>query len=127
MATRCSPRLKGSPKPELPHKPRPPKRVQNAAEDSVRQANFQVELAEWQQAKAEHDKLMQNRKRKQNAATKAAARKAASSPAPRPLSPRPRSCQLILAKRVCQLGSSADRCSSSTTGPWRSARILEAR
>ena len=76
MATRRSPRLKGSPKPELPPKPRPPKRVQNAAEDSVRQANFQVELAEWQAAKVEHDKLMQKRKRKQNAATKAAARKA---------------------------------------------------
>ena len=81
MATRRSPRLKGSPKPELPHKPRPPKRVQNAAEDSVRQANFQVELAEWQKAKAEHDKLMQNRKRKQNAATKAAARKQPCPPA----------------------------------------------
>ena len=89
MEPRRSPRLKlkGSPKPELPPKPRPPKRVQNAAEDSVRQANFQVELAEWQAAKVEHDKLMQKRKRKQNAATKAAVRKAPKAgelPRPRP-------------------------------------------
>ena len=54
-----------SPKPELPQKPKPPKRVQNFAEDSVRQANFQVELAAWRQAKVEHENLMKIRKAKQ--------------------------------------------------------------
>ena len=71
---RRSRRFKLSPKPKLPEKPRRPKRVKNPAEDSVRQANYQVELAAWEAAKVEHEKLMQKRKAKQNATT-AAARK----------------------------------------------------
>ena len=48
MSPRRSPRfIEPSPKPELPKKPRQPKRVENPVEDSVRRANFQVELAEW--------------------------------------------------------------------------------
>ena len=74
MSPRRSPRFKLSPKPKLPKKPRRPKRVKNPAEDSVRQANYQVELAAWEAAKVEHEKLMQKRKAKQNATT-AAARK----------------------------------------------------
>ena len=75
MSPRRSPRLKGpSPKPELPQKPRPPKRVKDVHADSVRQANFKVELAAWEAAKVEHEKLIQKRKAKQNATT-AAARK----------------------------------------------------
>ena len=55
MSLRRSPRLTGpSPKPELPQKPRPPKRVQNPAEDSVREANYQAELAQWEADKEEH-------------------------------------------------------------------------
>ena len=68
---RRSPRFKLSPKPKLPKKPRKPERVKNPAEDSVRQANYQVELAEWEAAKVEHDRLMQKRKAKKNAATDA--------------------------------------------------------
>ena len=52
----------------------PPRRVENPAEDSVRQANYQVELKAWEAAKVEHEKLIQKRKAKQNATT-AAARK----------------------------------------------------
>ena len=52
---RRSPRFKLSPKPKLPKKPRRPKRVKNPAEDSVRQTNYQVELAAWEAAKVEHE------------------------------------------------------------------------
>ena len=70
---RCSPRFKKvSPKPELPKKPRKPQRVEDPAANSVRQANYQAELAAWEAAKEEHDKLMQKRKSKQNVASKAA-------------------------------------------------------
>ena len=72
MSTRRSPRLTGpSPKPELPPKPRPPKRVKDVAADSVRQANFQAELAEWEAAKLEHANLMKIRKAKKTTAWKA--------------------------------------------------------
>ena len=68
MSPRGSPRLKGlSPKPELPPKPRPPKRVKDPVADSARQANYQVELSVWQAGKEEHENLMQKRKAKQNA------------------------------------------------------------
>ena len=54
MSPRRSPRLKGpSPKPELPQKPRPPKRVNDVAADSVRAANYKVELAAWEAACSE--------------------------------------------------------------------------
>ena len=70
---RRSPRLKGlSPKPELPRRPKPPKRVKDLAEDSVRQANFKLELAEWEAEKVEHDKRMKIRKAKATASWKAA-------------------------------------------------------
>ena len=60
MSPRRSPRFKkSSPKPELPKKPRQPKRVENPAEHSVRQAKYQVELAAWEAAKMEHENLMQ--------------------------------------------------------------------
>ena len=77
MSPRRSPRLKEKEKyrvdgPELPRKPRRPKRVKNAAEDSVRQANFQAELAAWQVAQQEHADLMKIRKREKTAAWKAA-------------------------------------------------------
>ena len=71
---RRSPIKKVSPKPELPKKPRKPQRVEDPAANSVRQANYQVELAAWEAAKVEHEKLIQKRKAKQNATT-AAARK----------------------------------------------------
>ena len=62
---RPSPRFKKlSPKPELPKKPRKPERVEDPAANSVRQANYQAELAAWEAAKTEHDKLMQKRKAK---------------------------------------------------------------
>ena len=78
MSTRRSPRLKGlSPKPELPPKPRPPKRVKDVLANSVREANFQVELAAWEAAKEEHDNLMKKRKTKQKAAGRAAGKSAA--------------------------------------------------
>ena len=78
MSTRRSPRLKGpSPKPELPPKPRPPKRVKDVLGNSVREANFQVELAAWEAAKEEHDNLMKKRKTKQKAAGRAAGKSAA--------------------------------------------------
>ena len=70
---RRSPRLGGlSPKPKLPHKPRQPKRLQDPAADSVRQANFKLELAEWEAEKVEHDKRMKIRKAKATASWKAA-------------------------------------------------------
>ena len=88
---RRSPRFKVSPKPDLPQKPLRPKRVQDPAADSVRQANYQVELAEWEAAKLEHDRLMQKRKAKKNAATtaawKAAQKGAAEKDAPPPAAP----------------------------------------
>ena len=64
MAPRRSPRLKGpSPKPELPLKPLPPKRVNDVAADSVRAANYKVELAAWEAAKLEHTKLMKTQQK----------------------------------------------------------------
>ena len=86
MSPRRSPRLKETGKyrvegPELPRKPRRPKRVNNAAEDSVRQANFQAELAAWQVAQQEHADLMKIRKREKTAAWKLEGR-AKSCPAP---------------------------------------------
>ena len=93
MSPRRSPRFKKlSPKPELPKKPRQPKRVENRIVDSVRQANYQVELAAWQADKEEHENLMQRRKGKQNAASMAArAEKLAPPPAapPAALAPPP--------------------------------------
>ena len=88
MSTRRSPRLKGlSPKPELPPKPRPPKRVKDVLANSVREANFQVELAAWEAAKEEHDNLMKKRKTKQKAAGRAAGKSAAEAEAPPPAAP----------------------------------------
>ena len=88
MSTRRSPRLKGlSPKPELPPKPRPPKRVKDVLGNSVREANFQVELAAWEAAKEEHDNLMKKRKTKQKAAGRAAGKSAAEAEAPPPAAP----------------------------------------
>ena len=88
MSTRRSPRLKGlSPKPELPPKPRPPKRVKDVLTNSVREANFQVELAAWEAAKEEHDNLMKKRKTKQKAAGRAAGKSAAEAGAPPPAAP----------------------------------------
>ena len=85
MSPRRSPRLKGlSPKPELPLKPKPPKRVQNIAEDSVRQANYQAELAAWKQAKVEHENQMKIRKAKQRHERERGIGKAPASPAPPP-------------------------------------------
>ena len=57
--------------------------MKNPAEDSVRQANYQVELAAWEAAKVEHEKLIQKRKAKQNATT-AAARKSDVEKSPSP-------------------------------------------
>ena len=98
MSTRRSPRLNGpSPKPELPQKPRPPKRVKDVHAGSVRQANFKVELAAWEAAKLEHANLMKIRKAKKTTAWKAAAARksaaeaeAAESDAPPPAAPAPR-------------------------------------
>ena len=88
MSLRRSPRLTGpSPKPELPQKPRPPKRVQNPAEDSVREANYQAELAQWEADKEEHKNLMHKRKLRQSTAANAArkaARTSAKTAAPSP-------------------------------------------
>ena len=85
MSPRRSPRLKGpSPKPELPQKPRPPKRVNDVAADSVRAANYKVELAAWEAAKLEHTKLMKIRKGKQTAAGRAGSKSAAEAEAPPP-------------------------------------------
>ena len=48
-----------SPAPKGPGpKPVRPKRVKNAAKDSVRQAKFEAELAAWQVAHKEHAKLL---------------------------------------------------------------------
>ena len=73
-----------SPKPELPLKPKPPKRVQNIAEDSVRQANYQAELAAWKQTKVEHENRMKIRKAKQRHERERGIGKAPASPAPPP-------------------------------------------
>ena len=93
MSPRRSPRFKKpSPKPELPKKPRKPERVMNPVENSVRQANYQVELAAWEAAKVEHAHKMQHRQGKQAAAWKAArAEKQAPPPAapPAALAPPP--------------------------------------
>ena len=87
MSPRRSPRFKLSPKPKLPKKPRRPKRVKNPAEDSVRQANYQVELAAWEAAKVEHENKMQKRQAKQTAGWKAARKSAAEKDAPPPAAP----------------------------------------
>ena len=79
---RRSPRFKVSPKPDLPQKPRRPKRVQDPAADSVRQANYKADLVAWEAAKEEHEKLMQKRQAKQKAAWQEA-RKSAAPPAGR--------------------------------------------
>ena len=87
---RRSPRLGGlSPKPKLPHKPRQPKRLQDPAADSVRQANYNAELAVWETSKLEHEKKMQKRQAKQTAVWKAARKGAAESDAPPPAAPAP--------------------------------------
>ena len=78
---RRSPRFKVSPKPDLPQKPRQPKRVQDPAADSVRQANYKADLVAWEAAKEEHEKLMQKRKAKQKAAWQEAQKSAAPPPA----------------------------------------------
>ena len=94
MSPRRSPRfIEPSPKPELPKKPRRPERVQDPAADSVRQANYKVDLAAWEAAKEEHEKLIQKRQAKQKAAWKEV-RKSASPPPAAPqaaLAPRPHS------------------------------------
>ena len=74
MSPRRSPRLKGlSPAPKAPGpKPQRPKRVKNAAEDSVRQAMYEAELAVWSAANEEHKDAMKIRKKKTMAAWKAA-------------------------------------------------------
>ena len=46
--------------------------MKDLAEDSVRQANFKLELAEWEAEKVEHDKRMKIRKAKATASWKAA-------------------------------------------------------
>ena len=87
---RRSPRLGGlSPKPKLPHKPRQPKRLQDPAADSVRQASYKAELAVWETSKLEHEKKMQKRQAKQTAVWKAARKGAAESDAPPPAAPAP--------------------------------------
>ena len=92
---RRSPRFKVSPKPDLPQKPRQPKRMQDPAADSVRQANYKADMAAWEAAHAEHKKKMQIRKAKQIAATNAErkaerkAKGAAESDAPPPAAPAP--------------------------------------
>ena len=115
MSTRRSPRLKGlSPKPELPPKPRPPKRVKDVLANSVREANFQVELAAWEAAKEEHDNLMKKRKTKQKAAGRAAGKSAAEAEAPPPAAP-----PAALAPPP-QLSADEARCSSARPR-WLSA------
>ena len=84
---RRSPIKKVSPKPELPKKPRKSERVEDPAANSVRQANYQGELAAWEAAKQEHDKLMQKRKAKQNAASKAARESMGGKDSPAPSTP----------------------------------------
>ena len=71
MLPRRSPRLE-SPPPKRPAKPRQPKRVQDETEDSVRQAQYKTELAEWETANEEHAQLMKRRQAKQTAAWKTA-------------------------------------------------------
>ena len=91
---RRSPRFKVSPKPDLPQKPRQPKRVQDPAADSVRQANYKADLVAWEAAKEEHEKLIQKRQAKQKAACGRRREKSAVPPpaAPRAaLAPRPHS------------------------------------
>ena len=88
MSPRRSPRFKKlSPKPELPKKPRQPKRVENPAEHSVRQTKYQVELAAWEAAKMEHENLMQKRKAKQNAVSKIARESMGGKDSPAPSTP----------------------------------------
>ena len=81
MSPRRSPRFKVSPKPDLPQKPFRPKRVQDPAADSVRQANYKADLVAWEAAKEEHEKLMQKRQAKQKAAWQEARKSAAPPPA----------------------------------------------
>ena len=111
---RRSPRFKLSPKPKLPKKPRRPKRVKNPAEDSVRQANYQVELAAWEAAKVEHENKMQKRQAKQTAGWKAARKSAAEKDAPPPAAPQAALSPPALAER----GQTAD----AGTSPMREPR-----
>ena len=89
MSPRRSPRLKGlSPAPKGPGpKPQRPKRVKNAAEDSVRQAMYEAKLAVWSAANEEHKDAMKIRKKKTMAAWKAAHKGAAKKVAPPPAAP----------------------------------------
>ena len=115
MSPRRSPRLKGpSLKPELPQKPRPPKRVKDVHADSVRQANFKVELAAWEAAKVEHENKMQKRQAKQTAGWKAARKSAAEKDAPPPAAPQAALAPPALAER----GQTAD----AGTSPMREPR-----
>ena len=92
---RRSPRfIEPSPKPELPKKPRRPERVQDPAADSVRQANYKVDLAAWEAAKEEHEKLIQKRQAKQKAAWKEARKKRRPAPGRAPSCSRPAPPQL---------------------------------
>ena len=91
---RRSPRLKGlSPAPEGPGpKPRPPRRVNDPAEDSVRQAVHAAALAAWEEASKVHADLMKVRHRAKTAAWKAARKKSAAdkdAPPPAALAPPP--------------------------------------
>ena len=61
--------------------------MKDVAADSVRQANFQAELAEWEAAKLEHANLMKIRKAKKTTAWKAASKSAAEAEAPPPAAP----------------------------------------
>ena len=91
---RRSPRFKVSPKPDLPQKPRQPKRVQDPAADSVRQANYKADLVAWEAAKEEHEKLIQKRQAKQKAAWKEARKKRRPAPGRAPSCSRPAPPQL---------------------------------
>ena len=69
-------------------------RARSRSADSVRQANYKADLAAWEAAKEEHEKLIQKRQAKQKAAWKEARKKRAVPPpaAPRAaLAPRPHS------------------------------------
>ena len=68
----------------------------------MREANFQVELAQWEAAKVEHKKLMHKRKAKQVEAAKAAwkaARTSAETAAPSPAALAPHVCTAVTDRR----------------------------
>ena len=79
------------PRPKLPQKPRQPKRVQDPGADSVRQANYNAELAAWEAAKLGHEKKMQKRQAKQRRQRGKQREKASQKkkPSPGPLAPPP--------------------------------------